>query len=156
MSLKALTVVALVLVGCKSEPEPVELPPPTPCGDAIPTISEVIVFDNGPLDFGGEVWPSIRIELDATDPDGALTAYTLLAAYDDDIDGLLDMSAALQAPNQLGPHDCSVTEARLGMDIAINGEPAPGIFIELGVVLEDADGYRSEPPVVLTITTPEP
>jgi hypothetical protein len=121
----------------------------------------VTVIDNGPMDFDGTVWPSLRIDLTASDPDGALTAYTIRAAYDDDIDQVVDFTADGQAGNgslaasgSFGPHDCSVDMADLFMHIAVNGEPAPGRLIEIGVVVEDADGNASDPPVFVEITTP--
>ncbi len=156
-------VLAGLCMGCSGGP-PTETdpPPPTPCGDSPPTIADVTVIDAGPMDFDGTTWPSLRIDLNASDPDGALTSWTIRAAYDDDIDQIVDFTADGQAGNgslaatgSFGPHDCSVTSAELFMHIAVNGEPAPGRYIELGVVLEDADGNASDPPVFVEILTPE-
>ena len=156
-----LVLAGLLAVGCAGTPTETDAPPPTPCGDRAPSISDVTVVDAGPMDFSGTTWPSLRIDLTANDPDGALTSWTIRAAYDDDIDQLVDFTADGQAGNgslaaqgSFGPHDCSVSDAELFMHIAVNGEPAPGRFIEIGVVLEDADGNASDPPVFVEITTP--
>ncbi|MEZ4323061.1 MAG: hypothetical protein R3F61_36680 [Myxococcota bacterium] len=146
----------LLLVACSgAEPEDTDLPPPTPCGATPPTIDTVEVVDNGPADLGGGVTPTMRVSFHALDGDGALTAYTILVGYDDDVDGAVDLSDPLVATGDFGPHDCSIAEADLFMDIAVNGSPPPATFLELGVVLEDADGQRSDPPVLLTITSPQ-
>ncbi|MCB9677794.1 MAG: hypothetical protein H6737_22010 [Alphaproteobacteria bacterium] len=145
----------LALVACSGgTPEDTDPPPPTPCGATPPTVANAVIVDNGPMDFGGQVWPSLRITFDAADADGALTAYRILVGFDDDIDQIVDLTDPIVAENDFGPHDCSISEAELFIDIAVNGEPESGIVTEFALVLEDSDGQQSDPPVILQITTP--
>lgn len=170
----SITLAALALVACGSDGDGSGLNsnPPTPggrpgsdCGDNEPVIQELTAevtdpqwYETSSGDQGRQCLSTVTLSVLPFDEDGALHYYIMDAWWDDVVDGRVLAEGPVQRiEGTLSNDPCSVTSvAGIHMRLGIGGSPPNDTEIEFGVVLENADGLRSNDgePMTVAITTP--
>ncbi|TVQ90998.1 MAG: hypothetical protein EA397_10915 [Deltaproteobacteria bacterium] len=147
--------------------------PPTPagrggdCGENLPVIQELTAdvsapqwYESAQGDQGRLCLPTVTLTILPFDEDGALHYYLMDAWWDDVVDGrVLPEGQRFRIEGSLSNEECSVTSAGgINMRLGIGGEPPNDTEIEFGVVLENADGLRSNDgtPMTVSVVTPSP
>lgn len=126
-----------------------------------PEASNLRIEDDGMAngaDCEGELVPMLRLSLHASDPDGDLHYYTLLLAFDTEIDGVVDVGDAPIEDQGTKGDKCAVAEADVIKAMCVRGAPIPfSTTLEFGAVLHDAAGLAANggEPLITVFTTPD-
>lgn len=150
--------VAVGLVACGEGPDPGSAA--DRCGNNAPTFETLTVTDDGETDASGR--RIVAVAASASDADGDLHRYTVEIFADTFLDGNLEGSALLRVSGEAGTDDSCVvgntTPVTVGAYLPfgeIDGL-AFGERIEIGMVLFDAAGNRSQdPPELFETVLPE-
>jgi hypothetical protein len=126
------------------------------CGEAEPTLGELVLTDLGTRTIGGEERRAISLTAEAADEDGGLHAYVAKVWYDTFEDGELPSLPSVEVDATVGEVACGVTEANVGVVLPLGGNVPFGTRVEFGMVVEDVDGFESNggEPVFGVFSTP--
>ena len=128
------------------------------CGSNPPVIEELVISDAGMSsgdECGDSVRPMIRIQANASDPDGDLHYWTLRVWWDDAIDS--QTSGEYSEVGGTSGDECAVHTAQLAMKLCVTGDPPFSTPLEFGAVLFDDEDNASNAgePAFATFTTPD-
>jgi hypothetical protein len=153
-------------VGCSegaSKDATSDIPPPkgkedTDCGDTDPEVYDLRISNNGIVEFGegSQVteWPSILIEVSASDFDGDLTSFIVDVWYDTNPDGAVSTGATnvVHRVDTVGGEECSAQAVTGSSILAITGNPPMDQLVEFGAIVTDKNGHESNDGVPFTET----
>ena len=171
MSTRALLLLLGMMVGCESEVAKngdTDVPPPKgkediDCGDTDPEVYELTITNNGLYEFGEgsqtTEWPSILIEVAASDIDGDLTTNIVEVWYDLEVDGMIGATATqlINRPGTIAGDECTVGATVLSSILAISGSPPMDTVVEFGALVTDSQGNISNDgePFTVAFHTPD-
>jgi hypothetical protein len=119
-------------------------------------VYDLTISNNGLYEFGEgsqtTQWPSILIEVSATDLDGDLTTNILDVWYDLDADGVITSGSTqiINRPGTVFGEDCEVEATVLSSIIAVTGNPPMDSLVEFGAMVTDRNGNVSNGGVAYT------
>lgn len=131
--------------------------PSVVCGDNPPTFDDFSLTDAGDVDFGGGPRRAVQFGAQGNDLDGNLHRYVAFVWVDTFVDGEVDGLRDFEIQTSVAEERCSITDVFVGAVMPL-GERVPfGSDVELGLVIEDADGFQSNggEPVIWVGRTPD-
>ncbi len=151
---------ALTLTGCTGEPEETGTIASADClGGTPPVLEELYCENTGVQTYAltGEDVPTLTLWVDVSDEDGDLTTYSAQVGFDEELDGVVDLSTSELSPSYGSVHAdlCAVPSLILGVTLYLRGgEPLYETTYEWGVEVTDDSGQSSDVAVVVC-TTPD-
>lgn len=155
-----------ILLACTSPDDTGSDAPPVRTDDSAevcegndPVITSFVLGNGGLVDFDGTDFPTIQLQVEATDEDGNLNQVVLEMWWEADGDGQVDTSASsdneypatLSADGACGLFEAS-GDGRLALNLQVGSAIEANTLYDFAVRIVDAAGEVSEPMVTTGVT----